>query len=378
MADTPKASLSGASILRWVPFGVLAVVALVLGYVGLSEHLRSQEKFGNSALDILFYDLQLFVFAAEPVNKGGRGRFPWPLQIAVFAAPVATAYALFETVAAILAHQREQVRTLATRRHAIVCGGGGKGMLLTSRLRAAGSSVVVVDPRPSSDLLAMCRTRDFLVVVGDGSDAAVLRRAGARRASALYAVTPDSATNAAIAVAARGVLGDLRRPLSCFALVSDGELRAALLARRIGASDDDRFRLHLFSADEIAAHALLAQEPVHPGPDGAPDVAIVGLNGFGRALTEELARQWRGRVRLGGEPLRLMLLDERAAAVARDLRRQRPDLVAACDLIPVTVDPATLDTWEPIERTGAARRWPPDRIYVCHGDHAKALKLILS
>ena len=80
-------------LLRWLIVLGIAAVALILGYLGLSEYLSHQTvpEFGMGWADILFYDLQLFVLNAAPAE--GPGPFPVALGIARFLAPAVTALA---------------------------------------------------------------------------------------------------------------------------------------------------------------------------------------------------------------------------------------------------------------------------------------------
>ncbi len=76
-----------------VTFSILAVVALILGFIGLEIYLPSPLGWDNwrRDLDLLYYDLQLFVLSANPVQGGP---FPWQLNVARFLAPSTTAYAI--------------------------------------------------------------------------------------------------------------------------------------------------------------------------------------------------------------------------------------------------------------------------------------------
>ncbi|MEV4088885.1 hypothetical protein AB0J43_52345, partial [Nonomuraea fuscirosea] len=117
-----------------VAFGVLALLSLVLGYAGLRAYLADQPQV--SFLDLVYYDLQLFVIDSTPLGEGGP--LPWPLEIARFTAPAVTVYALIETVRLLLSSEVRRLRAREASRHAIVCGTGALGQALTHRLREEG------------------------------------------------------------------------------------------------------------------------------------------------------------------------------------------------------------------------------------------------
>ena len=68
--------------------------ALVFGFIGLREYLATQPDFPHGGFDLLYYDVQLFVLSSPPIDNGRD--FPLLLQIARFAAPAVTVYALVE------------------------------------------------------------------------------------------------------------------------------------------------------------------------------------------------------------------------------------------------------------------------------------------
>ena len=146
-----------------VVFAVVAVAAFALGYAGLDDYLRGQP--GHSVLNLIYYDLQLFVLDSAPLQAGGP--FPPALEVARFAAPAATAYALAAAVQAILARQLELLRMRRARGHSIVCGAQVHAGFLAQQLRATGQRVVLIrgvacrrrSARPGRAPPGWCRAR---------------------------------------------------------------------------------------------------------------------------------------------------------------------------------------------------------------------------
>ena len=87
---------------RWLIVLVIAVVSLILGYIGLNEYLSHNPAsgFGRGWTDILFYDLQLFVLNAAPAE--GAGPFPVTLtgsqQVEIRAQAAGSAAAIYHAM----------------------------------------------------------------------------------------------------------------------------------------------------------------------------------------------------------------------------------------------------------------------------------------
>jgi hypothetical protein len=298
---------------RWLIVLGIAAVALVLGYVGLTEYLSHPkvQGFGQGWADILYYDVQLFVLNAAPAQSAGP--FPVALGIARFLAPAATAVATVETVRLLLSEQLRRWSSASASKHAVVTGDGPVAVELARKLRAEYRKVVLVSAVPART--EQIRRLRLLEVFGDPTDAGTLRAAGLRRADVLYACAELSTTNAATALRAREISQAHGRPLVTFAQVRDAEICTALKARRIGAEDDLRFRLDFFSVEDTAARVLLDKNPVTLGGARPAPVVIVGFGRLGRAVLREIAR----RPEPGGPPLRVRIRDASTETVSEFL-----------------------------------------------------------
>jgi hypothetical protein len=268
----------------------MAIAALILGYIGLSQYLSQQAvpQYAKGWTDIVFLDIQLFVLNAAPAS--GPGSIPVPLGIARFLAPAATAVAAVEAVRLALSEQRRRWSAASASDHAIVTGDGPVAVALARRLSDGGyRKVVLVSATPAGTDEA--RNHRLLEVFGDPSDAETLRAAGVGRADELYACTEDSTTNAATALRAREFSRAHDRKLATFAQVRDAEICVALRAQRIGTAGDARFRLDFFAIEDIAARVLLDKHPLAPGGTPPVQVVIIGFGRLGRAVLREIARR---------------------------------------------------------------------------------------
>jgi voltage-gated potassium channel Kch len=355
-------------VVDWMPvtrvvFVVVAVVAFALGYAGLDDYLGGQP--GHGVLDLIYYDLQLFVLDSAPLQAGGP--FPPALEVARFAAPAATAYALAAAVQAILARQLELLRVRRARGHTIVCGAQVHAGFLAQQLRAAGQRVVLIDPAPATRMAVSPPPPGVWHVVGDPRDPAMLRRAGAARAREVVAITSDSAVNAEVAVAMRELASTRRAtPVHCFAEVNDRELCAALVAQTLIAHDAPHLRLEFFNQHDRAARSLVDRYPLPGDQDSPPCVLVAGAGRLGQAVVAELARRWDQQRSHGAPPLNLCVLDAKVSA--EHLLERIPFVRAVATFHARAADPAEVTSVATLmvpDSTGAVR--PPTHVYVCLG-----------
>ncbi|GAA3029118.1 hypothetical protein GCM10020000_02120 [Streptomyces olivoverticillatus] len=338
-------------------FAATAVAAVVLGCIGFRAYVRTRPEFGSDPFDLLYYSLQLFVLSSAPLDKGGP--LPAALEIARYAAPLATAYAVAETVRVLGADEIRRVRVARRRGHAVVCGSGQPALLLAERLRAAGTAVVVVAAaRQDGDT--------FLSVAGDARRPAVLRAAGAHRASVLYACEDGSGDNVLIASAAQQLARRPGEPLRVYASVDDPDLCSALRARHLAGGGRSGIRLDFFNVDEAAARLLAERERIEGNdPARPPCVLIVGQTPFARSLLAELARRWR---LLGPSAAKLpvILVGPTAASVVEVLVRRYEFLPEVCHFTSRDVPDAELDVNALLAPAASGGPLPrPDRVYIC-------------
>src|SRR5580692_9484926 len=134
-----------APLARFAGALVVVLLPLVLGYIGLHQYLSqpaAAAAYGHGWADTAFYDLQLPVLAAAPVE--GAGPYPVPLGIARLLAPAVAGLATLGTLRLLLAEQRRRWSAATARRHAVVVGDGPVAIELARRLRAEMRTVVLV------------------------------------------------------------------------------------------------------------------------------------------------------------------------------------------------------------------------------------------
>jgi len=361
---------------RWIVIAGLFLAALVLGWIGFDLNAQALGQPG-SFLDNLYRSLQLFIIHSGAVPPP----VSWQLEVARFLAPAVAAGATLSALAALLGEQLATLRIRFYSNHVVVCGLGRLGSLLARTLRDAGYDVVGVEPDAQNGAIARCREDGVVVLVGDGTDPAMLRKARAHRARYLFAVAGDDGRNSDIAIGAR-MLTDGRSgsPLTCFVHVMDDKLsdvvRQAGLARRGGG-----LRVEYFNVAELGAPTLLADYPAFDDqgntPLGPPHIVVVGLGEMGTRLIVHAARRWRSIPDTRGKKLRVTAVDLEADARVTLLNERLPRLAGVCELRPCRMD---LDSAE-FERAdflfGRRGRSDVTGVYVCVGDDAIGLSAAL-
>ena len=345
----------------WLGLPILALSSLVLGYVGLVEFLAGNPDSGHRAIDVLYYDLQLFVLGSDPLQN--RGPYPLALDIARFCAPSVTLYAAVEAVRLLLAVELSRLRARRAQGHSIVCGDTAFADTLTRQLRAAG--VEVVEIRTAVDQFVS--PGEPLRIIGDSRDPTVLLSAGIDRAVSLYACGADSAANIATVLAVARAVSSEGQPIYTYGLVTDPDLCAIVQAFFLGQPTVRRIRSDFFNIDHIAARRLFREVEVRPVDARPPYLLIAGTDGFAQALLVEAARCWRAARTASSELCPVTVVGRSAGRIVADLGDRFPVVNETCQL--QSMD----DDLLPLMQAGALGR-RPDHVLVTYPDEEYALK----
>jgi voltage-gated potassium channel Kch len=360
--------------LLWVSLPLTIIGSLILGYIGFSRFLAGTKEYGHSPLDLIYYDLQLFVLGPDPLQQTS-GPYPATLQAARFAAPVTTAYALLEAARLLLAVELSRWRARRASGHAVVCGDTPIAEALTQRLRLKGVEVIEVRMEPDE----FVNPGEPLRIIGDARDPEVLAAAGLSRARTLYACTESSATNIAISLAAARALSRKGELLFVHGLVPDPDFCATVQAFFLGFPTEGRARLDFFNTDHIAARRLFTDEvparrPATPASRRdicGPHVVVAGTDGLAQALVVEAARCWRLSAGDDVHRLGLTVVGQGAADMVTALRHRYPFLGSVCRLRAYEDELLAL--------MGSARLIdPPDRVLITYQDEEYALRTAMT
>ena len=325
------------------------------------------------------------------------GRWLGQLDVARFLIPFLAAWTAVRALLGLFGDRWQQFLLRYWRDHVIICGLSRKGWLLAQGFVARGDRVVVIEADEEHDLIAPCRERGIVVLVGDATDPDLLRRAGVLRAGHLIAVTDDGGVNAEIAVRAQGVLrqaGDDRRdrarPLTCTVHLVDPQLYELARTRELALEEGVPLRLELFNVFERGARLLWSRFGPDRGGNGAAPtvdeqadrcsahVLVIGLGRLGESLAIHAARDWH--TRLHDSPcgaagrLAITVIDQEADWKCRALSVRYPQLADVCDLIPAKMNVRWPEFYEGAFLAGSADRPPVSAVFVCFDDDSLGLR----
>lgn len=103
----------------------------------------------------------------------------------------------------VLEHRRKAQDLANLKDHAIICGYGRIGQVLSRKLTEANQDFVIIDHNP--ERLASAEENGYRVYQGNATDEQVLLAAGIDKARVLATVLPDDASNVFITLTARGL-----------------------------------------------------------------------------------------------------------------------------------------------------------------------------
>ena len=372
---------------HWGIVAGLAVAALVLGIIGFRQWYSAHSTAGGTPWDWVYKAMQLFTLESGSADPP----VPLLLNLGRFLALIA---AIYGAAAAAVAVFGERVRRVFLRRasgHAIVCGLGDRGLHLTQQLLRQDRKrrVAVIEQDDEAPLLDRARTAGAVIVIGDASDAAVLRKVNAHKAACLFAVCPEDGKNAEIVVQLEKLVraAPPKSGIKAVVHIYDTEL-CNLLREQVKLGDWPReLKLSFFNVPERGARAMLDAVPAALRPDAAPHIVVVGLGKLGRSLVTQVAQDWRTARTLGSPLPRVTMIDLAAETKTELLRIRFPQVVrdpeAQIDRV-CTLDPLTLPKNAPEFEDGdylrdAAGALDVDAVYVCPDDdvHSLAAALVI-
>jgi hypothetical protein len=316
---------------EWPVIGGFAVLALVLGFFGYYAQFRAQGD-AHTFWDILYLDIQLFLIQMPEV----KGPLNPALNIARFLAPAVAGYTAWQALAKLFADQLQSLKLRLLSDHVVVCGLGRKAFVIAREFRRRGTPVVVIEQDEENDLVRQCRDLGALVLIGDGSEAAMLRCAGVARARSLFALCGDDGVNAEVTVQATGLLtGRESAPLICVAHILDPQLCSLLREREFETRSARHLHLEFFNVFELGARVLLEDQhfdEILASGQPAPHLVVIGLGHLGESLVVAAARQWWLSMDRTGHKLVLTLVDVHAQGIADAMSARHPGLNSACEL----------------------------------------------
>jgi hypothetical protein len=265
---------------------VWIAVVISLGYIGFRDA-------NSRPADRIYLALQLFYI--------GGSNFPqhlnWELQVARFLAPAGMFLTLLVGIQVItflfVDKFRRWTLRINTRKHVVVCGLGRKGLQIVTDLRSKKYSdpVLVIDKDESNQLISDCDRLGAVVLIGDATKMATLRKAYIHNAKYIVATCGDDGVNIEIALRAEELLSK-KSPVSkgsglpCYVHIFNLELRTLFRQYRALTPSSHHTQLTIFNVYENSARLLFRshfmdyQHPILREDD--PRQAHLVVFGFGQ------------------------------------------------------------------------------------------------
>ena len=343
-------------VYRWYLLGAAAIVAFVLGYLGLQEYWAVKaadavaqalaahtapgpDTLPPTATDLANQTLKLFV-----LNNADLTNVPLSLDIARFLAPAVFGWASLTAFAAVFRDRVQQIRIRFMRGHVVICGLGYVGSVFMHSIRDADEPVVVIESDASNPNIDLCRRSGVPVIVGDARLEETLQAAGLRHASRVMAVCDWDGINTEIVSIARKLAGDRKgpllwfkrgrvRPLHCVARITDPELCQVIRIEE-AANTDPSATVDFFNTDDVSARRLLDRFPFDTR-SAQPHILIAHLEELGSALARHAAWDWyQERGPEVSTPLRITVVDDDADRRITMLKASHPALDKVCEFEP--------------------------------------------
>lgn len=311
-----------------------AGVAFALGCIGFARYGADHDAH-FSTLDVMYLAWQLFSLESGSL----AGPKPWQLDVARVLAPLVMASAVFGVFYTFLRDRWRQLRLATVSGHVIVCGVGRRGAQLAEECAALGRRVVAIDADPHAATAPLAESGDVLIVGGDATAPATLRRAHIERAETLVALCGDDGTNIAIALRAHEALGARacrteKGRLNCIVQVMDFTFAALFKEHDVFRETGDCLDVSLFNSYEVAARVLLRDRPLDYSPIRADDprhvhLIVFGLGQMGESVVVQAAKVCHFA---NGKRLAITVIDRAAEARQRGFFVRYPQFGEVCDI----------------------------------------------
>lgn len=318
----------------WVMIAVAATASLVLGYVGFVQHAELK-GYNLTVLDVLYLDWQLFTME----SGGVEGPVPWQLEVARILAPLTAASAVLRIFVEFIRNRWRGLQLALARNHVVICGLGRRGLQLAEECRSQGHKVSIIESNPHADGLSIARDSGILVVMGDATHQAILRRAHVERARTLIAVCGNDGVNIEIALRSKEILDEAKthangHRLCCLVQVMDFTFATLFKDHPLLRETGENLSVSVFNSYENASRLLLRDHPLDRefiGPDDPRQIRLVifGLGQMGESLLIQAAKICHVA---NGKRLTVTVVDHSAEARRRGLYVRYPQLDKVCDI----------------------------------------------
>lgn len=360
---------------RWFIIIGLAVVAIILGYIGFDKSYRA---IGNpqSVLDLIYLSAQLFVLESGSYIPPAS----WELEVARFLAPILTVSTLIIFLL-ILFYDRFKLFCLRfVENHAVICGLGLLGPILARKFLELGYPVVVIEQEEDKEEATQCRDLGAFVLSGDATHPDMLKKAQVHKAKYLVSVLGDDGPNAEVAGHAAEMIKDRKRLLSCFVHIVNPEFCTFLKAKEIGEFMSDVFRLEFINIYLSAGRYILKDyPPFKENKLSVPQVhmLVIGIGRMGESLIANAVKKWRESYGSTGKRVKISIIDREADKRKETLHLRYPSLEKYCDLRALKMEIRSSEFLKAEYLFENQNHRAITSVYICVGDETLGLSAAL-
>jgi hypothetical protein len=274
-------------------FCAVSLLTGAWGWIKYYEILNDAVGFDTALLK----SMQLFLLNAE----FGTHPIPLALNIARFASPLLLATAIIKQLVFATSKRMDAIIVnLTFKNHYVICGLGAVGYKIASDCLKNGNKLVVIEKDADKVYMNDIIRRGAVVIIGDATDPHTLKKAGAGKASVLFATTALDTVNIQISFLVKGIIkskpAKRSSALKCFIHIAESSTNSLLYNSEYCQTNDSEFDLMPFNINNFAANIVLdtyapekyadsvmiSAQPLH--------VFIIGLGNIGESLLLNFAR----------------------------------------------------------------------------------------
>lgn len=286
---------AGGAHRRTVAVIVFALAVWALGVYGFQHHEKYRD---DSEFDAFYLSLQLFV-----LNWAPEGKIDLGLRVAMFTAPMVSAFGVTAVVRNLVLNQASLFRRVRLTKHVLVCGDGRTAEALANEFARRGDPVVLLHHQAEAVTVSDVRQRR-----GDPCMPDALRSVRAHQASTIVVSCGDDARNLEVGRCIIKAVGG-SEPRELLVELENERLRDLL---RSAVPSDDRLAVKSFNAQDVAARKILKTSGVGGG------VVVFGDDVFVDRLVVQVGRYWR-TVRRAGAVLPVTVVGRPDLAVQQEV-----------------------------------------------------------
>lgn len=353
---------------QWLILVCLAVVSLLLGYIGFSRSLDVASDSQMHPLDLIYLSLQLFTLKSGNIVP----IIGWELQVARFLAPAVAFYSLILFLFVIFQQKIRKLFLRFARDHVVICGKNEISSSLSNNFYEAGYNVITIDSHEDNSGNITFPNQYGITIFGDPTDIRVLSGLSTENARYFFAVETDDGKNLEISARLPDLMKTSRScPLYCFIHLNSPEMADVFREQQLFSEQNNNIRIEYFNVYQLAGWILIRD--FSPFPRESSDikpihVLIAGLGKMGESVLIHIAKKWRTIGIDTRQKIVVSVIDKAAKSKISWITAKYPSLTDFVEIIPLEIEIKSLEFIEGKFLEKSDHVPPLTMIYCCFGD----------